>query len=209
MGRPAKLELDEVLNRGTDLLWRQGVDAVSTRDLEAALDLRAPAIYRRFGNKDGLVASCLDHYVDTVIEARVRRLLDRAEDPMRGLYTFFTSTIDPHGREPRRRGCLLANTATSAKGQVPEVRAVIRRGWTIMDAAFRRQIRRAQQAGQLVPDLDPGAVSQSLLISLQGLLTLVRAGLADPHLDLREGIDVTFRGLGWEPSASTCSLRRR
>ncbi len=193
MGRPASLQRDEVLTRAANLFWKQGADNVSTRDLEAAIGLRAPAIYRRFPSKHVLLARAIDHYVDTVIAGRIKRKLDGAADPMQGLYDFFTSTLRPHGREPRLRGCLLANTATHADGQVPEVIAAIRRGWRVTDAALRRQIKRAQRAGQLSPQLDPAELSQSLQMSLQGLLTLIRAG----RTDLQPGIDTTFRLLGW------------
>ena len=110
---------------------------------------------------------------------------------------FFTSTLEPHGQEPRLRGCLLANTATHADGQNPEVHAAIVRGQRLIEQAFRQQIERAQHAGQLDAELDPAAVSQALLMSLQGLLTLVRAGITD----LRPGIDATFRLLGGTPTS--------
>jgi TetR/AcrR family transcriptional repressor of nem operon len=192
MGRPAKLEQDEVLKRATRLFWAKGSDALSTRDLEKALDLRAPAIYRRFPSKNDLLARCIDHYVDNVIVIRVRRYLESADDPLKGLHDFFTSTLQPYGCKPRLRGCLLANTAAHANGQVPEVRAAIFRGWGVIDTAFQQQIARAQRAGQIDSDLDPGALSQALVISLEGLLTIVRAS----DTDLRPGIDMIFRLLG-------------
>lgn len=194
MGRPAKFELEEILGRATHLFWERGTDAVSTRDLEVALDLRAPAIYRRFPSKHALLARCVDHYVDTVIVGRVRKL-QAADDPVRGLQDYFLSTLEPHGREPHVRGCLLANTATQADGQVPEVHAAIHRGWQLVDAAFQAQIGRAQRAGQVDPTLATQAVSQSLLMSLLGLLTLARAGITD----LRAGIDTTFSLLRTPP----------
>jgi len=192
MGRPTTIETEEVLARATNLFWRKGADAVSTRDLEAAIGLRAPAIYNRFPSKHVLLARSIDHYVDTVIAGRIRHLLDGAEDPIQGLHSFFASTLAPHGKESRLRGCLLANTATYADGQVPEVLAAIHRGWDLTDQGLRRQIERAQRTGQLSADLDPAAVSQALQMSLQGLLTLVRAG----RTDLKPGIDLTFRLLG-------------
>lgn len=188
MGRPNKLELDEILWRATDLFWARGCETVTTRDLEAALGLRAPAIYRRFESKDQLLARCVDHYVDHVIVGRIQRKLDGSDDPMRGVEAFFTSVLEPHGREDRLRGCLLANTATQAAGRIPEVQAAIRRGWDLVDAGFRRNIVAGQRLGQLDPSLDPEAVSQALLISLQGLLTLARAGITD----LRPGVATTF-----------------
>ncbi len=66
------------------------------------------------------------------------------------------------------------------------------RGWRLVDAAFQKQVARAQQAGQVDPNLEPEAVSQALLMSLLGLLTLVRADIPN----LRRGIDVTFALLG-------------
>lgn len=198
MGRPAKLQLNEVLNRATQLFWEKGSDAVSTRDLEKALDLRAPSIYLRFRNKDELFARCVDHYVDNVIVGRIQQKLESEDDPMQALHQFFMSTLDPHGRERRLRGCLLANTATHADGQIPEVHAAIQRGWKLVDAAFQKQIECAQSAGQIAADLDPKAVSQALLMSLQGLLTLVRAGITD----LQPGIDATFRLLGGPPPST-------
>ena len=205
MGRPAKRQLDEVLKRATNLFWLRGCDAVSTRDLEEALDLRAPAIYRRFRTKDELLARCIDHYIDTIIAGRIQRIFDDAADPLLGLQQFFTSTLEPHGRERRLRGCLLANTAAHAEAQVPEVRAAIFRGWDMLDAAFREQIIRAQRAEQVGAHLDPEALSQALLMSLQGLLTLVRAGTTD----LRPGIEATFSLLGGPPSSQAHRNKKR
>ena len=205
MGRPSKLELDEVLKRATNLFWRHGCDAVSTRDLEVELGLRAPAIYRRFRNKDELLARCVDHYVDTVIVGRIQRILEDGDDPVHGLHNFFTSTLEPHGRERRLRGCLLATTAAHAEAHVPEVRTAIQRGWLVLQSAFQKQVARAQQDGQIEGQLDPEAVSQALLMSLQGLLTLVRAGATD----LEPGIDATFNLLGGLPTSPTPARERR
>lgn len=192
MGRRAKIESNEVLHRAMHLFWERGSEAVTTRDLEAMLDVRAPAIYRRFASKEALFVASVNHYVDTVIAGRIDTLLGASADPMVALKMFFTSTLQPHGRQSRLRGCLLANTATHADGQIPEIRLALVRGWGLIDEAFRREIKRAQDTGQFRADLDPGAVSQAMLMSLQGLLTLVRAGITD----LQPGIDATFRMFG-------------
>lgn len=205
MGRPNKLELDEFLWRAMHLFWLRGSDAVSTRDLERALDLRAPAIYRRFRSKNELLARCVDHYVDRVVSTRVRRYLDDSDDPLQGLHAFFISALDPHPHEPGLRGCLLANTAAHADAHQPEIRDAIHRGWDVIDAAFQRQIERAQQAEQIDPELDPEAVGQALVMSLEGLLTLARAS----DTDLRPGIDATFRLLGGQRGRRPTARRGR
>jgi len=177
-----------VLARAMDLFWKHGPGSVSTRDLEAALGIRAPAIYRRFRSKDELLARSIDHYVDAVVTRRIQKRLRAAEDPVEGLRDFFVSTLQRHGREKKLRGCLLANTATLAEGRVPEVHAAIRRGLRLTQEAFREQIVRAQATGQVAGHLDPETTSQVLVMSLQGLLTLIRLG----ETDLEPGIDAIF-----------------
>ncbi len=201
MGRPRKLQLDEVLRRATLLFWARGADAVSTRDLEKALDLRAPAIYRRFQSKHELLARCVDHYVDTVVTKRIRQFLEAADDPVDGLRAFFTSTLEKYGRDGELRGCLVANTAAHTEAHVPSIRAAVFRGWDLIDSAFQEQVARAQRSGQIDPDLDPAAVSQALVMSLEGLLTMVRVS----DTDLRPGIDATFSLLVRRPSAGLSS----
>ena len=191
MGRPSKIERDEVLNRAMRLLWAQGCDAVSTRDLEQALDLRAPAIYRRFGNKDGLIAQCLNHYIKTVIMVRIEDLLENTDDPLQGLHDFFTSPLKPHKHHGRLHGCLMANTVTQNEGQVPEVHAAIQRGFELVRSAFETQIRRAQAKEQIDHKLDPEALSFALMMSMQGLLTFARANAQDIQ-DMSLGIHATF-----------------
>lgn len=193
MGRPRTVTNEEILMRATDLFWIHGADSVSTRDLEVAIGLRAPALYRRFPSKHILLARSIDWYVDKVIQHRIRKILQDSSDPMQGLYDFFISTMASHGKEPRLRGCLLANSASLADCQVPEVLDAMRRGWSVIDEAFQSQLERAQQTGQLDPDVEPAAVSQVLVLSCQGLLTFIRAG----RTDLRPSIDAVFQMLGF------------
>ena len=195
MGRPAKLERDQILKRAMTIFWRKGCDEVTTRDLEQALGLRAPSIYRRFHSKNELFAHCVEFYVDTVLTTRIRTMAEDTDDPMRGLRWFFTSVVDPQGPP---RGCLMTNTATTADGQLPEVHDALLRGMHLVSTAFKEQIERAQQKGQVEASLDPEATSHALRMSLLGLLTVVRAGGPDP----RPGIDATLGFLRPPPASS-------
>ncbi|MCH9670562.1 MAG: TetR/AcrR family transcriptional regulator [Gammaproteobacteria bacterium] len=189
MARPAKFNDAEVLARATDLFWKRGSDAVSMRDLELALELRAPSIYRRFHSKDALLKRCIERYVDEEVGNRIRFFLDDAEDPLLGIQRFFTSALQHHRGEPRRRGCLLTSTAGSAAGSTPEIRRAINRGFATIETAFREQLQRAITAGQI--DIDPQAGAKALQLSFQGLLVLARSGTRD----LQANIDATFESL--------------
>lgn len=191
MARPRRIDDDAVLDRALDVFWRDGVDAVSVRDLETALDLRAPSIYRRFHSKEELLARCIDRYVDTEVGGRVRYFLDASDDPMVGLQAFFTSVLRPHPGEQHLRGCVLTTTAGHDEAMTPGVGRALDRGFATIEAAFRRQIERAKDTGQLHPETDSAASAKSLLMSFQGLLVLARSGASG----LPAGIDATFQRL--------------
>lgn len=174
MGRPQKLSQEEILDQAMELFWQNGSDSVSTRQLESALDLKITAIYRRFNNKDQLLARSIDHYVQTVINPRIQTILDQSTDPLAGLRTFF-STMLASGRDSRSyRGCLLTMTAAHEASNVPEIRQAITAGLNTMEAALTRQVQRARTAGQLNPKIDAASCGKALFMSLQGMLLLSR-----------------------------------
>ncbi len=190
MARPPKFEDDNVvLDRAVELFWRSGVDAVSIRDLETALDLRAPSIYRRFASREGLLVRCIDRYVEQEVGGRVRYFLTDSDDPLDGLGRFFTSALGARRGERRLRGCLLTTTAASEEASAPEVRAAIDRGFRAIQSGFRRQLEQARAVGQLDHRVDVDAGAAALLMSFQGLLVLARSGTGD----LSAGIEATLR----------------
>lgn len=192
MARPAKFDDDNiVVDRAVDLFWKDGVDSVSIRDLEAALELRAPSIYRRFDSKEQLLVRCIERYVDSEVRGRVRRHLADSQDPLAGLRKFFTSVLRPHSGEQRLRGCLLTTTSGHDEATIPEIRFALDRGLAEIESAFRRQIERAIAADQLDADTNTDAAATALLMSFQGLLVLARNGAAN----LPAGIDATFKTL--------------
>lgn len=192
MARPKKFD-DEgvVLDRAIDLFWKNGVDAVSVRDLEAALELRAPSIYRRFHSKEELLVCCIDRYVDREVAGRIHYFLNEAADPLDGLRAFFTSALRPHPGEQGLRGCLLTTTSGHDEALTPAIRAALDRGFAVIEQAFGEQLQRAKTAGQLDADVDVTAAATALSMSFQGLLVLARSGAND----LPAGIDATFRTL--------------
>ena len=94
MGRPAKTTDSDVLDITYALAWQRGCDDITIRDLEVALDIRAPSIYRRFHSRDELLAAAVDRYSDRVVGGRVRRYLENDSNPLEGIRGFFLSAVD-------------------------------------------------------------------------------------------------------------------
>ena len=191
MGRPAKIDDAEILDRATALFWRDGCDAVSIRDLEVALDLRAPAIYRRYATKNVLIERCVERYAVRVVGGRIRRHLESAEDPLAGLRSFFASALDPHPGETTSRGCLLTVTSSQAAFQDPAIRAAVVAGMDRIRRGFQTQVERGQASGQIRSDISSKAQAAHLLLLFEGVLVLARSGATD----VMDGVDLGFVSL--------------
>lgn len=206
MARPQKFDDAQVLDRAMETFWLQGWSVTSIRDLEAALDLKAPSIYRRFGSKDDLERAALERYVDRVIEGRIARYLgvgdgglDEGEcdgDPLSDVWAFVVSALDPGPAGEPLRGCLLTVAALDLPHH-PELRSVLADGLARIEAALRRAVERAARAGRLADGVDPAAASANLALAFQGLMVLARSGR--PPDELRSMAATLLDGIAGPP----------
>jgi AcrR family transcriptional regulator len=175
MGRPAKTTDSDVLDITYMLAWQRGCDDVTIRDLEIALDLRAPSIYRRFHSRDELLAAAIDRYVECVVDVRVHRYLENTRDPLRGIRRFFLSVADTRANLGVPRGCLLATTSQQSSYAIPAIRDAVDRGVAKVEEALRAALDRAADQGNRFTS-PPHNLARALLQNFLGVLLLVRCG---------------------------------
>ena len=78
-----ELTRQRVVEAAAELLAREGREAVTTRAVAAAAGVQAPAIYRLFGDKDGLLEAVAEHGYATFFAGK---LVDSApQDPVQDL----------------------------------------------------------------------------------------------------------------------------
>ncbi|MEU1630499.1 TetR/AcrR family transcriptional regulator [Streptomyces sp. NPDC020096] len=65
-----ELTRQRVIEAAADLLAREGRDAVTTRAVAAAAGVQPPAIYRHFGDMDGLLNAVAEHGYATFLAAK-------------------------------------------------------------------------------------------------------------------------------------------
>ena len=208
MGRPAKTTDSDVLDITYALAWQRGCDDITIRDLEVALDIRAPSIYRRFHSRDELLAAAVDRYSDRVVGGRVRRYLENDSNPLEGIRGFLLSAVDSEfllgavdsefllgavdSTTPARmpRGCLLATTSQQSSYAVPAIRDAVDRGVAKVEEALRAALDRAAAQGHQFtsPRQD---LAWALLQNFLGVLMLVRCG----HDHLQPSVTVMLDAL--------------
>lgn len=183
MPRPTKFDEDEILDRAMITLWRRGWSQTSIRDLEEALELKAPSIYRRFGTKAGLGVAVIEHYIDRIVRRRVDRFLSGEGDPIDNIGRFLERSVTESGDGDRLWGCMLTSTPLSAVEIDAELAAAIRRGLEVIEDGLRAEVGRAEAGGRLADGVEPGAATATMTLVMQGLMALARSGV--PPADLR------------------------
>jgi TetR/AcrR family transcriptional repressor of nem operon len=178
----------DVLDVTYELIWQRGCDDVTIRDLEAALDLRAPSIYRRFGSRDELFAAAIDRYVERVVQGRITKFLDEASDALQGIREFFLSVATIPAGAAKAPGCLLTTTSQQSARDVPAIGAAIGRGLELIEVAFRRTLDRAVGQGRTLASPSP-EVARTLLQSFQGVLVLARCGFDQLDVTVNRTLD--------------------
>ena len=163
-----------ILDRAQSLYWERGWDGPSLREVETAVGLKAPSIYRRFGDKAGLEAAVLEHYLDRVVQRRVERFLAPEADPAGNLRAFVLSAVTV-GTAEQPPGCLLV-MAGGAVATKPHLGPGAARGFGQLETALATEVGRLAGAGRLPEGLSAGAVVDRLIVGFVGLLSLARAG---------------------------------
>jgi TetR/AcrR family transcriptional repressor of nem operon len=172
MARPKSFNKEHVLSLALMVFWKQGYDATSMKDLEVATQLTPGSIYHEFGSKLGMFENVLNHYIDTVMAFRVAHYLAQKENPLQSVRDFLVSSFENVPQEVRGDACLLVNTATELGKTKPEVSAVIKRGYKIIETGLYKQLQFAQAKGNVREDLDCQAAARQLTYLMSGLLVV-------------------------------------
>jgi len=142
------------------LLATEGPDAVTTRSVAVAAGVQAPAIYRLFGDKDGLLDAVAEHGFASYVAQKPPA--DAANDPVDGLHAGWDLHIGFGLAHPA-----LFRLMHTAK-KTPTGQAAFDAG----AAVLRDRVRRVARAGRLrVPE--PRAVSLIAAVGTGVVLTLI------------------------------------
>lgn len=126
MARPRQFDEEAVLSSATDVFWRQGYEATTTDDLEAATGLKRGSLYNAFGDKRGVYLAALDYYARVHMGEAISivKKRDSAAKSVRALLQF---VIDQAGSKNNRRGCLLCDAGVERAPHDAEVADRVRR----------------------------------------------------------------------------------
>jgi TetR/AcrR family transcriptional repressor of nem operon len=180
MARPREFDLDEVLDRATELFWTRGYEATSVQDLVDTLGVNRASLYATFGDKAQLFEAVLHRYGERVNGA----LTDVLAPPASGaeaVRAWFKLLIEKATQPGGPRGCLMLNTLTGCT-TVPE---------SLMDrvvAGVRASTDRLHEALARDPELagreNLRTLARFFAAEGHGLSVLARAGVRRAELEM-------------------------
>jgi TetR/AcrR family transcriptional regulator, transcriptional repressor for nem operon len=193
MARSREFDVDEALDRATELFWTRGYEATSVQDLVDALGVNRASLYGTFGDKAQLFAAVLDRY-DQHVNAAVCQELAAPASGVDAIRAWFRALIQAATHPTGPRGCLLIGTL-SASSDAPDSlrdRVVL---------TVRASTDRVQEALARDPHLarrdDLRTLARFFAAEGHGLAVLARAGVR--RQELEAAAEVALRVL--EPAA--------
>jgi len=187
MARPKAFDTATALERAMTLFWEQGYTATSMEQLVGVMGISRQSLYDTFGDKHALFLAAMDSYC-AMLERELLAPLKQQGAGLAALHETATGLIDFIIRYPKRRACLMANTALELAPHDAEVGERVRRHMAAMEAAFRLALGTAQVRGEIAADADADALARYLVGMTNGLMVMGKSGASREALTEMAGI---------------------
>ena len=182
-GRPRAYEPEVALAKALDLFRKDGFAATSLDDLSAATGMNRPSLYGAFGDKRELYIKSYERYRADARAAMAD--IFRTELPIKKrLARIFAVALDIYlSGDAGPRGCFTVMTAASEAVADPQIRAMVRDGFTELDKAFAACFRIAKEKGELPASADPVVLAQLASATIHTIAIRARAQVPRRELE--------------------------
>lgn len=180
-GRPREFDIDDVLDRATDVFWTLGYEGTSVDDLLDAMKINRSSMYATLGDKEKLFELCLDRYVSTVaseINGYLRAPgpgLDAIRGTLEQVADFVTQNV--------RKGCFVTNSAIELGAVNPKLHEKASAAIQGMEMAYADALQRAVQQREIPEDADVPSLAKFLIATNEGVVVMGKAGADRAVLD--------------------------
>ncbi|BCD95851.1 TetR/AcrR family transcriptional regulator [Marinagarivorans cellulosilyticus] len=166
-------DLDDAIDRATDVFWAKGYEATSLADLLKAIGINKGSFYNAFGSKKKIFMQSLLKYEreqrrDTLAE------LASLKDPVSAINKLFDALIEQSLTDKDKKGCFLVNTALDLPNHDSDIEKAVKKGLKDTESFFEQQITLGIQTGAIPEHVDPEVDAKGLLTLLVGLRVLAR-----------------------------------
>src|SRR5713226_1438009 len=154
-------------------IYRCGFQAASIDNILAKVSVTKGALYHHFGSKQELGYAVVDELIRQRILDRWVRSLEKAENPIDGLFAILR-TKEPHPGFEQRLGCPLNNLAQEMSPLDEGFRKRLENVFREWREGIAKALRRGQERGQVRSEVDPFEAANFFLAALEGSMSLAK-----------------------------------
>lgn len=183
----ARRNRERILRAAAEVFAESGLDA-SLDEIAARAGVGVGTVYRRFPDKDGLIDELFEERIAEFVQ--VAEECAEIEDPWQAIVAFIERASEVHGRDLALRQLILSSGGD---------RELVSRPRQVLAPLVGRMLERAQESGQLRPDLE---VLDIPLIEVLLAQAMDLTGSVAPHAWKRM-LTVVIDGLRADPEGHT------
>ncbi len=192
MARPRNFDDSEILEKAMRTFWVKGYENTSLKDLLEAMGILNGSFYNSFKNKKALYIETMARYSQE-FEEQFDKLFRSPWPVSKRLYVFLTYSIERYKSGQVPKGCYIFNAVTSEAVADPDLFRFIAQTRDNFESILTKQLRQAQQQGEISKDLQVGTVAACIVTFFQGLMNASVSGV--PEESLKAQIRLFIDGL--------------
>ena len=181
MARTIEFDRNQVLERATEVFWRDGYCKTSVSSLVEATRLNPGSIYSAFKSKEGLFLEALEHYGQQTI-SKARQCLDEAQSPLDGIKRFLGRIAEDMIGDRSHRGCFLVNTILEMSPHSKKIQEKATQQLNVVEALLADALGEAIKRGELSPRTKPEVLARFVMVNIWGLRVLSKTGADDKSI---------------------------
>ena len=166
-------EIDNAIDRATEVFWAKGYEATSLADLLKAIGINKGSFYNAFGSKKKLFTQSLLKYEREQHQQTLAQL-ESLEDPVVAIDKLFDLLIEQSRTDKEKKGCFLINTALDLPNHDDDIKRAVKKGLKVAESFFERQVALGISTGAIPKRVDPEVTAKGLLTLLVGFRVLAR-----------------------------------
>jgi TetR/AcrR family transcriptional repressor of nem operon len=163
---------ERILDAAADLIQQRGVAAVTLDDVERAAGVGRSQLYHYFDDRDDLVRSVVHSTVDKVLAAQEPLLLEVGS--LDGIDRWFGAIVANGTRQDAVGGCAIGSLAAQLSDRDDLTREAFVDAFARWEAPLIAGLRRMQESGELLPDVDVTDLADLTMAAIQGGLLLAQ-----------------------------------
>jgi len=170
MAKTTKYDRQKVIEKATNLYWKNGFHATSMRNLQDEIDMRPGSIYGAFGSKEGLFKEALRNYTDMAL-SQLQKCRDEHESVIDALKAFVKAQVIDTQTDAPNGMCMLAKTVGELTEENQDLIDTTKVHLGEIASKFILLIKEAQALGEIDKDKNVEDLAIHLQIQIAGLRT--------------------------------------